>query len=245
MTKFNQRLKVLLFLPLLLGSVFLLFKYSRAQFSDSETVLGNSIQVGVWGGETTPTPVPVNPGDVVINELMWMGSSKGASDEWIELRNTTGGTINISGWQLTKWVKSGTDHEEFMLTIPGGSTIPAGGFFLIAQFPSGAPGSALNVEPDVITTSVVLSNTDLQIKLFVSNWDSGGTLIDTAGDKSTPLKGEHETRPPKKFYSMERSNTFGDGAAASSWYTATVSVGFDPGENIENRGTPKSVNSTP
>lgn len=56
MPKFNQRIKVLLFLPLLAGSVFLFFKYTKAQFFDSEKILGNTIQVGVWG--MTPTEIP-------------------------------------------------------------------------------------------------------------------------------------------------------------------------------------------
>lgn len=241
----------ILILALFLASLFGI-RATKSFFTDTEVAGGNVLSIATdWGItptptiEPTPTPVPVNPGDIVINELMWMGSSKGASDEWIELKNTTGSTIDMGGWQLTKWVTSGTDREELMITIPEGSSIPAGGFFLIAQFPSGAPGSALNVEPEVITTSVVLSNTALQIRLFVSNWDGGGTLIDTAGDKSAPLKGELKTSSPKKFYSMERNDAFGDGTIASNWHTATTSVGFDSGEDVENRGTPKSANSAP
>ncbi|MCD6334669.1 MAG: lamin tail domain-containing protein, partial [Candidatus Latescibacteria bacterium] len=37
-------------------------------------------------------------GDVVINELMWMGSTASSADEWIELRNTTDSEILLSGW---------------------------------------------------------------------------------------------------------------------------------------------------
>ena len=206
-------------------------------FSDTETSTNNTLSVA--------DSFDPNPGDVVINELMWMGSTKGTSDEWIELRNTTNSPIDISGWQLTKWVTSGIDHEELMVTIPSGNSIPAEGFFLIAQLPSGASGSALNVGPEVVTTSVVLSNTALQVRLFVSNWDTGGTLIDTAGNKGVPLAGEHKTSTPKRFYSMERNSTPGDGTLGGSWHTATTSVGFDPGEEVENRGTPKSVNSGP
>ena len=230
------KLGVLFFIVVLIG-LGIKIGTTTPFFSDTETSTNNTLAVA--------DSFDPNPGDVVINELMWMGSTKGASDEWIELRNTTDSSIDISGWQLTKWVTSGVDHEELMVTIPSGSSIPAGGFFLIAQFPSGAPGSALNVEPEVVTTSVVLSNTALQLRLFISNWDTGGTLIDTAGNKGAPLTGEHETSQPKKFYSMERNSTSGNGALGGSWHTATTSVGFDPGEEVENRGTPKSVNSGP
>ncbi len=35
-----------------------------------------------------------------INEVAWMGSGSGASHEWIELRNLTGGAVDLSGWQI-------------------------------------------------------------------------------------------------------------------------------------------------
>jgi hypothetical protein len=101
----------------------------------------------------------------------------------------------------------------------------------------------LNVVPDYVTASVVLSNSALQIRLFESNWDSGGLLIDTAGDKGSPLAGEHQTNPPKKFYSMERCHPPDDGTQVSNWHTATTSLNFDPGQDVENRGTPKLINS--
>lgn len=37
---------------------------------------------------------------IIINEVAWMGTSASASHEWIELKNLTGQTINLSGWQL-------------------------------------------------------------------------------------------------------------------------------------------------
>ncbi|OGY27007.1 MAG: hypothetical protein A2Z42_02420 [Candidatus Woykebacteria bacterium RBG_19FT_COMBO_43_10] len=206
-------------------------------FSDTETSTNNTLSVA--------DSFDPNPGDVVINELMWMGSTKGASDEWIELRNMTGRTIDIGGWQITKWAPAGGGSEQLMLTIPAGKTIPPNGFFLIAQVPNSDPGTALNVAPDHTTTSITLHNDNLQVRLFVSNWDTGGTLIDTAGNKGTPLAGEHKVSTPKKFYSMERNNTPGDGTLVANWHTATTSVGFDPGEDVDNRGTPKSVNSGP
>jgi len=41
-----------------------------------------------------------NNGDVVINEIMWMGSVGNSNDEWIELRNMTDADINLSGWKI-------------------------------------------------------------------------------------------------------------------------------------------------
>ncbi|MBI5081957.1 MAG: lamin tail domain-containing protein, partial [Chloroflexi bacterium] len=48
----------------------------------------------------TPMPTAYNARSVIINEVMWMGTSADSSDEWIELYNTTGSSINLSGWTL-------------------------------------------------------------------------------------------------------------------------------------------------
>lgn len=232
--------KVFLFVPVI-GAGVIFISFSGAFFSDIETSVGNSLTAA------TPTPSPtIGPGHIVINELMWMGSTKGTADEWVELRNTTSNTIDISNWQVTKWVTSGRgDHEELMLTIPSGNSIAAGGLFLIAAKSPGV-GTALLVAPDIIDSSVVLSNTALQVRLFVSNWDSGGLLIDTAGNKGVPLAGSHSTGNPKKFFSMERNSVPGDGTQAANWHTASTSVNFDPDPNVngidQNKGTPKTTN---
>ena len=39
-------------------------------------------------------------GQVVINEVAWMGSEASGYDEWIELANTTGAPVSLDGWQL-------------------------------------------------------------------------------------------------------------------------------------------------
>ncbi|MFP4396116.1 MAG: lamin tail domain-containing protein, partial [Anaerolineales bacterium] len=41
------------------------------------------------------------PREVVINEVAWMGTVASASDEWIELYNTTATTLTLDGWQIT------------------------------------------------------------------------------------------------------------------------------------------------
>jgi hypothetical protein len=39
-------------------------------------------------------------GDVVINEVAWMGTTESVHDEWIELYNPTGQAIDVTGWTL-------------------------------------------------------------------------------------------------------------------------------------------------
>jgi len=187
---------------------------------------------------TTLSGATVNAGDVVINELMWMGSVIGSGDEWIEIRNMTGRTIDLSNWQITKWV-AGT-HEELMLTIPFDKKIPANGYFLISNFTKDT--SAINVEPDLVDSGVVLTNDDLRIKLYKGIWTDSANLIDEVWNNTEPKEGYYEVN--SKYYSMERTSVPGDGSDPLNWYTcidgASTADFFDSG--ADERGTPGVAN---
>lgn len=171
---------------------------------------------------------------VVINELMWMGSSASSADEWIELRNLTDQMIDVSGWILTK---KSSGAEVPMLTIPAGKSMLPGSLLVISNYANTNANSVLNMVPDLVTTDVALSNSALQIKLY----DATETLIDTADDGiGNPLAGTFDSA--KKIYtSMERNPVPGDGTQAQSWHSASRSLGFKL--NSVELGTPGTVNS--
>ncbi|MDD5342481.1 MAG: lamin tail domain-containing protein [Patescibacteria group bacterium] len=176
-----------------------------------------------------------NPPQVVINELMWMGSSASSSDEWLELKNLTDQPIDLSNWYLTK---KSAGAEVLMLTLPAGSALEANGFFLISNFSDESASSVLNIPPDLVDTAISLVNTSLQIKLYSANQ----TLIDTADDGSgQPLAGEYASGTTWK--SMERNWDWADGTLETSWHTAEISYNFDLGA-IE-FGTPRWPNTDP
>lgn len=76
-------------------------------------------------------------GDVLITEIMY--DSKGSTDEeWIELYNRRHAAIDVSGWRLGDSGTPGAVGSEGFLTIPSGTTIPAGGFIVIAEAPLGS-----------------------------------------------------------------------------------------------------------
>ncbi len=169
-------------------------------------------------------------GEIVINELMWTGSTSSYADEWIELRNTTDYKINLSGWQLTR-LSSGS--ETLMLEIPSG-TIPANGFFLISNYDES--GSQIAVTPDLVDASVSLSTNQLQIKLYDGQWDGSGNLIDTADDGvGVAAAGDNTNK-----YSMMRKDPAGDGTVADNWFTADIALGWDNGAT--EKGTPGESN---
>lgn len=168
------------------------------------------------------------PGSIVINELMWMGSSASTADEWIELRNLTNGPIDLTSWVITGAATGGGD-----LNIPSG-TLPASGFFLISNYDKADSNSVLDVDSDWVTTEISLPNSNAQYVLK----DSQGNVIDTADDGAgTPLAGNSTNK-----YSMERNFDPGDGTLASNWHTAVASIGFDVGAT--EKGTPKSGNKS-
>lgn len=172
-------------------------------------------------------------GDVVINELMWMGMNGESSDEWLELRNMTERNIDLSNWQLTK--NSG-GVEVWMYTVPAGTVLTANGYLLIAEYDKA--NSILNVDPNLIVGSgstndaeFALANTDMQIKLYEGDWTVPTTLLIDAADDGTgiPTAGLTDLNGESVWYSMERNATPGNGEDASSWHTtfADTQLYFD------------------
>lgn len=66
--------------------------------------------------EARPLELPAT--DLVISEIQFHGSS-GANDEFVELFNPTGSTINLNGWELRRSNASGTpnNHYAFLTDI--------------------------------------------------------------------------------------------------------------------------------
>ncbi len=190
-------------------------------------------------------------GDVVINELMWMGSYQKRRDEWIELRNMTDDPLDIGGWQLTKLVgRRGNFGEALMLEIPQGAIMPANGFYLISNF--NQEDSKLAVEPDLVDEAVSLRNRNLRVKLYKGDWTDPANLIDQADDgDGRPLAGYVKWI---FHFSMERNDVPGDGTLAENWHSCfddspEMLAYWDTPEGVPcchghilNRGTPGGPN---
>ncbi|MFC1662582.1 lamin tail domain-containing protein [Patescibacteria group bacterium] len=169
---------------------------------------------------------------IIINELMWMGSSLSSYDEWLELRNISTQSIDISGWYLTR---RSSGEEKLMLTIPESSLIEAGEYFLISNYDSIPNKSSLNIAPDLVDSAVSLANNQLSIKLYNADHE----LIDVADDGSgKPLAGEYVSG--SVWATMERNSLVGNGQLKESWHTASQSIGFNTNNEL---GTPGNINS--
>jgi|GEM_PF-1651525 len=175
-------------------------------------------------------------GDVIINEVMWMGSKDtgspsddGPNDQWIELKNVSGRDLHLKGLFLT-FKNNATGEEDRLAEIGNNRIVKDGEYFLISHF--GKSNSAINVQRD--DTMINFDYSDFQIKLYAD--DTKSLLIDTAGGGSgEPTKGNEA-----EFYSMERNDTPGEGANYSNWHncesSSSTSLYWDSGRT--ERGTP-------
>lgn len=176
-----------------------------------------------------PTPTPSAP-PVVINEVMWMGTSRsGGNDEWIELKNTTGSDINLNGWKIN------LSNQNSFHSLSG--TIPAGGYYLITENATNDSPINNSIIPDDIYKSISLPDGGRQLILK----DSSSNIIDETPNGSWPA-GLHDGGIRR---SMERNDTPSDGTVAGNWHTCIDVKCNDTAywdSEGEDYGTPKSAN---
>lgn len=202
-------------------------------FFTLKKILASLLVFGLLGAplQSLSTTQPDQP-SVVLNELMWMGSSRSPSDEWIELRNVTNDPVDLANWKLTK-KSSGT--EVTMLSIPSGVIAPQG-YFLIANYANTQSTSVLDIEPDLVDSDVALANSAMQIKLY----NAANEIVDVADDGTgNPLAGGYVAG--SKYFSMERNSVPGDGSLAQNWHTASAAINLQTSE--AEFGTPGAMNS--
>ena len=102
---------------------------------------------------------------VVINEIAWMGTADSSANEWIELRNSGGDVVDLSGWRI--------DADDGSPAILLSGTISAGGFFLIERTDDDTvPGISADI---ILTFGNGLSNGGEILKLK----DGSENVIDT------------------------------------------------------------------
>ncbi|WP_207895922.1 lamin tail domain-containing protein [Hymenobacter gummosus] len=91
-------------------------------------------------------------GQVVISQVYGGGGNSGSvyRNDFIELHNTTGSAISVSGWSVQYSSSSGTSWQSTPLT----GTIPAYGYYLVQQA-AGSGGTTALPTPDVVGTTTM------------------------------------------------------------------------------------------
>jgi len=166
-------------------------------------------------------------GNVVINEIAWMGTIADSDHEWIELYNSSSSEVVLDGWKI----QDKTSEYELQ------GTIPAGGYYLIEQ-----DEQATDVIADLVVSALNLTNSGEQL-LLVNDDDE---IIDVANglkedDNPTSwFAGKNDNPKP----TMERKSWSSDGIVLESW----ADNDGDPRNGLDAlgnpiSGTPKAKNS--
>jgi hypothetical protein len=183
----------------------------------------NSILLGATPSPTaipSTSPEPPTSGAVLINEIAWAGTRASASDEWIELLNTTLTAIPIDGWILS-------DGADIHVRLSG--LIPAGGFYLLERTDD---HTVSDMTANIVYTGSLNNGGE---RLMLS--DPNGNLIDSANRHGGSWPGGDA----ESHASMER---WGGADQSGSWgtFTGYFSSGRDAaGGWIQ--GTPGQPNS--
>ena len=168
---------------------------------------------------------------IVINEIMYNPSSQQGNDwdqEWIELFNTTDQEQDIGGWTFG-------DASGTTFTLPGGTTIPANGYLILARndtefttfYTSETPQFPI---PDGVQVldwgSFALNNDDPFPVDTLTLKNASSTVIDRV---SYDDGGSWPTEPDGDGPSLEKINPLlantNTNADASNWAASTVDYG--------------------
>ncbi len=224
-----------------------IYAYLIEAFDADENLIGATTPRET-GFTCTFTVLDIPEGSVVINEIMWGGSSEHELDTWIELRNTTNEEIDLTGWKLDG---SGPSFHELELE----GVIPANGYYLITHFepdhdqPNEKAAILDSIEADLVDDALHLAQNGEQLTLK-DVLDNEIDKTPMAGPNPTPgwaagEEGSNASGSTDKWRSMERNDTPGDGTLAGSWHTCVDDRCND--ENFwddegDDYGTPKAPN---
>jgi len=160
------------------------------------------------------------PGSIVINEVAWDGSADSGSDEWIELYNPTGNSVDLTGWGI---------KDDGTLGYKLSGTVPAQSYFLIEK----NEGAVSTATADLLMSNLSLANSGDTLEIV----DENGAVVDIVNGSGGAWYAGNATSNA----TMERKDSsLGD--VASNFATSTGS-GAKASAGSAIVGTPKMVNS--
>ncbi|HEY71984.1 MAG TPA: DUF11 domain-containing protein [Thermoflexia bacterium] len=207
----------------------------------------SGLRTHVQAADVKPAPslallraTTANAGDVVINEVAWMGTAANSSDEWIELYNTTGSSIDIGNWSIygadTGVCLNFYDADGSITT-----TVPAHGYLIYANESDNVNDPAGTSIVDIWDTSIGMNNSSPGQIILYDGPNCGGNTIDTANQNT----GNWFAGDSGDTRTMERKDPTDSGTDGSNWATNDPNIaqnGFDANDADIN-GTPKARNS--
>lgn len=151
-----------------------------------------------------PVNAQTNLNSIFLSEINWGGSNLSTADEWLELVNTGMEAVDLSGWLIVGAASGGGS-----IAIGQGTVIGPGATLLVSNYDAGNAKSTLTTQAQLVTTSVSLSNSDLNILLARPD----GMVVDSVVDE-----GALEYGNSNPHFSMERD------LEKMTWKTAEQSI---------------------
>ena len=162
--------------------------------------------------------------EIRVNEFM-TGSTGAASNEFVELVNAGSTAADVGGFKVAYRASAGASDIS-LATIPAGTSIPAGGFYLLAG--SGYLGS--HAPDQTFSTSISATGGGIAVR------DSGGVILDSVGygDATNAFVEAHPaTAPPATAAPGSSSNRIPDGHDTND-NSADFSVSATPSPGAAN-----------
>lgn len=188
-----------------------------------------------WCGVTLDTSITdYEEGDILINEIMWGGTSEHELDSYIELFNNTDQKIDLEGWFI---YGSGPSFHPIELT----GTIEPQGYYLITHYPTdykkGNDKAAILDELEQDQDEKLLHIRKQGEKLILK--DPLDNTIDETPDTGPGNDGWEagEASPHGPWRSMERGDD-GEG-----WHSSCQNEKYWDDDEGANYGTPRHENS--
>ncbi|MFA6251864.1 MAG: lamin tail domain-containing protein [Candidatus Paceibacterota bacterium] len=149
-------------------------------------------------------------GEVVINEIAWMGQKDSYSREWIELYNTTDSDINLSGWKL-KISKT---------EVPLKGMIPKNSFYLLEH---NNDKTILEEKADLVYKKALNNKGEL-----LALTDKNNDEIDKVDCSDGWFAGDNKTKQ-----TMERIDSLKNGNDKKNWQNSQNENGTPKMKNSE------------
>ena len=131
-----------------------------------------ALQISYDGaGHATLTCVVAHPASAVVrvNEIA-TGTTTSAADEFVELVNAGGAAADVGDWKLVYRASSGTS-DTTLATIPTGTTIAAGGFYLFG----GSAYAGARAADQSFGSGLAAAGGGVAVR------DANGVVVDSAG----------------------------------------------------------------
>jgi hypothetical protein len=162
----------------------------------------------------------ISHGNVVINEIAWMGQEDGYSKEWIELYNDGTNSVDLTGWKLAITKKE--------ITLTG--TIGPDSMYLLEK----DNDSTISDEKADFIFKKSLSNKGEYLELS----DKEGVAVDSVDCSGGWFSGDN-----KKKLTMEKTAPDKNGNDRSSWKNSNEPGGTPNKENSQKMAPLESRNT--